>query len=131
MSSAQPARKHLFVVNGAPAFLNLMRELFQEEGYAVTTTNFLPESFAQIDAAQPDVLVVDVVVGHQEGWELLERLHAAAATAGIPVLIVSTSPQLIDRARERVTRFGGDAYLGKPFDLEAMLETIRDLLPPA
>src|SRR5690554_1063582 len=95
----QEHRKHIFVVNGAPEFLNLMRDVFQEERYNVTTTNFVPRSFDQIAALQPDALIVDIVAGQQAGWDLLERLHAEAATTGIPVIVVSTNPQLLEKAR--------------------------------
>ena len=124
----QEGRKHIFVVNGAPAFLNLMRDLLQDERYNVTTTNFVPRSYEQIAALQPDALVIDVVVGQQAGWDLLERLHAEAATTGIPVIVVSTSPQLLERAREQADCYGTHRYLGKPFDLGEMLDMIKDLV---
>jgi two-component system, cell cycle response regulator len=128
--SEQATRKHIFVINGAPAFLNLMRALLQSERYIVTTTNFVPNSFAQIEDLQPDVLVIDLAHGEQVGWELLERLHSEASTMGIPVLIVSTVPRFIERAREQVARYGGNAYLSKPFRLEAMLQAIDGLIGP-
>ena len=127
----QARRKHVFVLNGAPEFLGLMRKLFQAERYNVTTTNFVPTSFAQIAALQPAVLIIDLAYGQQVGWDLLERLHAEAATAGIPVLVVSTQPHLLERAREQVARYGGNAYLAKPFHLPAMLRAIEELIGPA
>ena len=127
----QATRKHIFVINGAPEFLNLMRALLQSERYNVTTTNFVPNSFAQIQALQPDVLIIDLAHGEQLGWELLERLHREASTVGIPVLIVSTVPHFIERAREQVARYGGNAYLSKPFRFEVMLQAIEGLIGPA
>lgn len=127
----QEGRKHIFVVNGAPAFLNLMRDLLQDERYNVTTTNFVPRSYEQIAALRPDALVIDVVLGQQAGWDLLERLHSDAATTGIPVIIVSTSPQLLERAREQADRFGTHRYLGKPFDLGEMLDMVKDVVGEA
>ena len=97
---SQEQRKHIFAIDGSPDFLNVIRELFQDEGYNVTTTNFVPNSFAQIAALDPDALIVDIVVGQRVGWELLEHLNAAAATTGIPVLIVSTDPRLLERAQD-------------------------------
>ena len=49
----QVPRRHVFAINSSPAFLNVVRELFQEEGYNVTTTNFAPNSFAQIERCDP------------------------------------------------------------------------------
>lgn len=37
----QMARQHVFVVNGAPACLDVMRDILQEERYNVTNTNFM------------------------------------------------------------------------------------------
>jgi CheY-like chemotaxis protein len=128
---AQERRKHVFVINGAPEFLNLMRDVFQDERYNVTTTNYVPNSFDQIAALRPDALIMDIVVGQQAGWELLEQLHEAAATTGIPVLVVSTSPALLDRAQAQAARFGTHRYLGKPFDLDDLLACIQEMIGDA
>jgi DNA-binding response OmpR family regulator len=127
----QEGRKHIFVVNGAPVFLNLMRDLLQEERFNVTTTNFVPNSFDQIAALQPDALIIDLEVGKQAGWELLERLNAGAATTWIPVLLVSTSPRLLEEAQEQTIRFGTHRSLIKPFDLEDFLAAVDDMIGSA
>ena len=127
----QEERKHILAINGSVDFLNIVRELFQEEDYNVTTTNFVPNSFEQIQALQPDALLVDVAAGESAGWELLEQLHAAAATNHIPVLVLSTSPRLLERARELAERYGNHRYLDKPFDLEELLSNIREMIGEA
>jgi CheY-like chemotaxis protein len=125
---SQEERKHIFAINGAPEFLNVIRDLFQDEGYNVTTTNFVPNSFDQIAALAPDALIVDIVVGQQAGWELLEQINAEAATSDIPVLIVSTDPRLLDRAQDQAARYGKNRYLIKPFSLDDILEQIREMI---
>ena len=66
-------------------------------------------------ALEPDALIVDIVVGQRAGWELLEQINAEATTTGIPVLIVSTDPRLLDRAQDQAARYGNHRYLIKPF----------------
>jgi twitching motility two-component system response regulator PilH len=127
----QEARKHIFVINGAPEFLNLMRDIFQDQRFNVTTTNFVPNSFAQIAALQPDALIVDIVVGQKAGWDLLERLHDGVTTTGIPVVVVSTSSRLLDEAREQAGRFGTHRYLVKPFDLDALMSMVEEMIGEA
>ena len=97
----QVPRRHVFAINSSPAFLNVVRELFQEEGYNVTTTNFAPNSFAQIEALRPDALIIDIAIGQEAGWELLEQLDADADTAGIPVLVLSTDRLLAEAEARR------------------------------
>jgi DNA-binding response OmpR family regulator len=128
---SQERRKHIFAINGSPAFLSIVRELFQEEAYNVTTTNYVPNSFDQIAALHPDALIVDIVIGQSAGWELLEQLHAAAATTGIPVLVLSTNPRLLVQAQEQAARYGNHRYLDKPFDLDALLAHIREMIGEA
>jgi DNA-binding response OmpR family regulator len=127
----QEQRKHIFAIDGSPDFLNVIRDLFQDEGYNVTTTNFVPNSFQQIAALNPDALIVDIVVGQRAGWELLEQINAAATTTGIPVLIVTTDPRLLERAQEQAARYGNHRYLIKPFSLDDMLEQIREMIGEA
>jgi CheY-like chemotaxis protein len=124
-------RKHVFAINASPEFLNIVRELFQEEGYNVTTTNFAPNSFAQIEALQPDALIIDIAIGQEAGWELLEQLEADADTSGIPALVVSTDPRLLAHAEEQVARYGKHRFLAKPLDLDAMLQAIQEMIGEA
>ena len=75
--------------------------------------------------------MVDLVVGEPGGWELLEQLNAEAVTTGIPVLIVSTDPRLLDRAQDQAARYGNHRYLIKPFGLDDILAQIREMIGEA
>lgn len=127
----QMTRHHIFVVNGSVSFLDLVRELLQEENYNVTTTNFLPDTFATIETAKPSLLLIDLAVGERAGWNLLAGLRHGATTHRIPVILVSTTPSLLDRAREEHAALGGDRYLTKPFDLDDLLAMVEDLIGKA
>ena len=127
----RPGRKHIFAVNGDPDFLNLLRILFQRAEYAVTTTNFAPLTFAQIAALAPDLLLVDLVWAERAGWALLEHLHREARTRGIPVIVASTTPAYLARVAADPGRYGGDALLTKPFDIDELLAAVRRLIGPA
>jgi DNA-binding response OmpR family regulator len=127
----QLQRQHIFVVNGSADFLDIVRELLQGELYNVTTTNFVPDTFAQIEAAAPSLLIIDLVVGEQIGWSLLAKLHEEATIHQLPIILVSTTPRLLDEARARHGEIGGDRYLSKPFDLGDLIAMIDDLVGQA
>ena len=127
----QMARRHVFCVNGSSTFLDVVRELLEDERYNVTTTNFVPLTYDQIAALHPDLLIVDVVIGIQAGWDLLERLRDEAGTRGIPVIVTSTSQALLDRAEALAQPNGAKHYLVMPFDIATMLEMVTDLIGPA
>jgi DNA-binding response OmpR family regulator len=125
---AEMARKHVFCINGDPVFLDFVRELFQEANYNVTTTNFVPNTFTQIAGLQPDILIIDLLLGREAGFDLLERLAAEALTRDIPVIAVSTTPDLLERACSEAARYGTDQYLAKPFDVHELLAAVRSLI---
>ncbi len=127
----QMRRKHVFVVNGSPEFLDVMRELLQEERYNVTTTNFVPSTFDQIQAGRPALIIVDLVLGEIASWDLLAKLRAEAAEREIPIILVSTQPALLERALAEQAAYGGDRRLTKPFDFDDMLTAIQELIGSA
>ena len=127
----QMRRQHIFVVNGSAEFLDVVRELLQDEYYNVTTTNFVPLTFKQIETARPSLLIIDLIHGERAGWDLLAELRHEAATRDIPVILVSTSNQLLEKAETERVIWGGDRYFLKPFSLDALLQAIQELVGPA
>ena len=121
-------RKHVFAVNSSPDFLLIVRELLEDEGYAVTTSEFEPNVFTRIVMRQPDALVIDVAAGESAGWDLLRRLHTEAATTDIPALVTSTATERLEQAREQAAWYGTNrTFLTKPMDLDELLGTIREM----
>lgn len=127
----QMARKHVLCVNGSSVFLDLVRELLEDVQYNVTTTNFVPLTFDLIGALRPDLVIIDVVVGIHAGWELLDHLAHESATRRIPVIVTSTNQTLLDRAEAIAVPNGSKAYLAMPFDIDAMLAMVNELIGDA
>jgi two-component system, OmpR family, response regulator VicR len=124
----QLARKHVFCVNGSSEFLNFIRVLLEMENYNVTTTNFVPGTWRQIDALQPDLLIIDLEVGKRAGWELLEQLTNEASTHDIPVLVVSTDAGILERLEGESERYGRHPWIVKPFDIDEMTRSVHSIL---
>ena len=124
----QMSRKHVFCINGSSTFLEFVRMLLEEECYNVTTTNFLPETFVQIAAVNPDLLILDLQVGKQACWDLLDRISQDALTCDIPVVVCSTNKSLLDRARDDGRADHPTRYIIKPFNIEEMLSSVHELI---
>lgn len=127
----QGRRQHVFAINHDPAFLEVVRELLQDEAYHVTTTNFVPRTWDQIAALQPTLLLIDVIPMEQAAWALLEHLHEQGITNRIPIILTSTDPLILERAEREKERYGGDRFLTTPFDIDTLLAAIRTLIDPA
>jgi CheY-like chemotaxis protein len=125
-------RKHVFAVNSSPDFLLIVREVLTDEGYAVTTSDFEPNVFTRILMRHPDALIIDVTPGESVGWDLLRRLFLEAKTRDIPVLVTSTSPELLKQALEEAAWYGTNrSFLTKPLDLDELVRTIREMVGDA
>lgn len=127
----QQERQHIFVVNGASEFLDVVRQLLESEDYNVTTTNFVPKTFDQIVSLGPSLVIIDLAIHVRAGWDLLEKLRADVVTNGIPVIVVSTVPEYLDRVQEEGDRYGGQRFLSKPFDIDDLLAAVDELIGPA
>lgn len=127
----QQDRKHIFCVHGGPYFLALLADLFAYEHYNVTTTNYVPRTFDQIEALRPDLVIVDLMFGVHSGWELLEHLTRVASTHGIPVIVTSTDQRRLDEVTDDPGRYGLTNVLTKPFDIADILNMVASLVGSA
>lgn len=127
----QRVRRHVFSVNGSAVFLDVIRELLEEERYNITTTNFVPRTHDQIVAVHPDLLIVDLVVGVASGWALLEELSADPRTAELPVIVTSTDHRLLADPEQLAHEGSDQRFLLKPFDVDALVALVNELIGPA
>lgn len=82
------------------------------------------EAVEQVDAFEPDLLILDVMMPGLNGFEVCERLRAAGRMT--PVLFLSAKGEAQDR--KAGLRSGADDYVAKPFDPEELLLRIEALL---
>jgi DNA-binding response OmpR family regulator len=78
--------------------------------------------------APPDVLVLDTALPSLDGFQVLARLHAQAATPRVPILVISTIPAQL--GQRLVESMGAAVYLHKPFTYEALRLALEDVLAP-
>ncbi len=124
--SARPGRPHILAVDDTPVLREVVRSLFEDEGYTVTACPYGPALFEDIAARQPAVVLLDLVERHAAGWRLLERLQADARTDATPVIVLSTSPCLLRRAWTAFSRPGW-LFLAKPVNLDDLLAGVRSV----
>jgi len=72
------------------------------------------ECFERLSSFAPDVILLDVMMPHLDGYEICRRLKQDAATRAIPVVFLTARVQKADR--ERGMKLGALGYLTKPFD---------------
>ncbi len=104
----------------------LLQFLLQREGYGTTTVYDGTAALASVREVSPDLLVLDAMLPHLSGFEVLKAVRADAANKELPVLMLTAKGQAKDRALAE--ELGVNAFITKPFANSEVLECIARLL---
>ncbi|MBI2460163.1 MAG: response regulator [Candidatus Rokubacteria bacterium] len=119
-------RAEVLVVDDDEGVLTAVADVLRSAGYAVTVAPSGLDAIARVRERQGrfDLVVTDLAMPDVSGWEVVEAVKGRDAAT--PVVIMSG----FDRARatRRAKELGVDLVLGKPFDIQDFLNTVRGLL---
>ena len=119
----------VLIVDDEPRILKFLNLKLKSSGYEVITANSGSEALAQLQAQEPDLLVLDVVMPGMDGFEVLRQVRAFSS---VPIIILSAKEANVDKIKG--LKLGADDYLVKPFnpdELVARIEAVRRRLSPA
>lgn len=94
-------------------------------GARITGASSTAESIAAARSSRPDVILTDLSMPDEDGFELLEQLRAEPALSATPVVAITAHARAEDRARALAAGF--DDYLPKPVSLSHVVEVVRRL----
>lgn len=116
----------ILIVDDDPMICDLLVERFSAAGYDVDCRGDGGEVIAAIWAFDPDLLIIDSVLPHTPGAEVVRRLRAAEAGRRLPVVMMSGAQG--SRPELTAMRAGADAFVRKPFALNELVEAVHGLL---
>jgi len=120
------AKNHILVVEDEESLLKLESILFTSKGYHVTGVRDGNGALEAISLDRPDVVVLDVMLPGQDGFEVCRAIKENPLTSSIPVLMLTAKKSSMDLERGKLA--GADAYLTKPFKSVRVLEVIEGLI---
>lgn len=95
--------------------------LLASQGYRVALADSGEQALAQMAAERPHLLITDVEMPGIDGFELTRRVRAAADTAALPVVMITSS----DDKQDEAAAAGVTQLLGKPYPEEALIAAIE------
>ena len=117
--------KNILVVDDSPTDRQFLSELLAKHGFKVSTAENADEALAKAKQLKPDLVLMDVVMPGQSGFQATRALSKDEATKQIPVIICSSKSQETDRAWGM--KQGARDYIVKPVKGPELLAKISAL----
>lgn len=114
------------IVDDDPSVRRALQRVVQSAGYTGETFASAGEFLDSSPLGRTSCLVLDIHLGRETGFDLEDQLAAYRAT--IPIIFITAHDDAA--TREHVRRTGAAGYLGKPFEGQALLDTIRRVTRP-
>ncbi len=119
----RPAK--ILVVDDVPENVRLLEAVLVPRGYEVVTASDGLEALALVEAEEPDLILLDVMMPGLDGYGVCAHLRANDDTAVLPVIMVTSS---IGQEKTRAIEAGADDFIPKPFNHDELLTRVRSLL---
>jgi DNA-binding response OmpR family regulator len=115
----------ILVVDDVPENVRLLEAVLGAHGYEVVSTTDGQTALELAVSAQPDLVLLDVLMPHLDGYAVCRQLRAQDATAVLPVIMLTASER---SEKTKGIEAGADDFIPKPFDHDELLTRIRSLL---
>jgi excisionase family DNA binding protein len=115
----------VLVVDDDPQVRELVRVNLELEGYTVREAGSADEGMQALAEEVPDLILLDVMMPQVDGWEMLRHIQEQHGPGGIPVVMFSGKTEAGEEAASR----GAQGFVGKPFDLQRLIDQTKSLLP--
>ena len=124
--------KRILVIDDKAHLLRLMRMILEDEHYQVSILQEGKGAFAQVKNSLPDLIILDLKLADSSGLDILRELKDDRATADIPVIVYTAAVLEAEEVSQLITgdptRYHGVRVLQKPFELDALLELVQEVL---
>lgn len=119
-------RHSVLVVEDEEDIGELIRFNLEQEGYDVTAVADGEHALQVIQNTRPDLVILDLMLPGIPGIEVCKRIRAQAATARMPILMVTAKSAEADRVVG--LEMGADDYIVKPFSVRELVARVRAVL---
>lgn len=118
--------RHVLLIEDEANIAEALRFILSRDGWSVSVVADGALGLAAVAALHPDLVILDLMLPSLSGLEVVAALRADAATAALPVLMLTAKGQERDRAAAEAA--GVSDFMTKPFDNAEIRARVRALL---
>lgn len=119
-------KKHILLVDDDQAVTQMLAMLLETRGYDVSVARSGQEALTHKRLVKTNLILLDLVLPDQEGYEVCRKFKTTPETANIPIIVLSG--RVNPKNKVEVLHVGADDYLTKPFDYEELVARIEAVL---
>ena len=119
------AIQKVLVVDDSKTELMFMTDLLQKNGFSVKTAENAEDAFRRLAEEKPDLILMDVVMPGQNGFQLTRAITRDPLYADVPIIMCTSKNQETDRVWGM--RQGARDYITKPVDQNELMAKIKAL----
>ncbi|MYM23363.1 response regulator [Duganella sp. FT135W] len=127
-SPAAPAQqgRTIMVVDDSLTVRRVTQRLLEREGYRVLLAKDGVDALEQLQEMRPALMLVDIEMPRMDGFDLTRNVRGDERTREIPIIMITS--RSADKHRNVALELGVNAYFGKPFQEDVLLEAIIGFL---
>ena len=118
--------KSILVVDDEPNIVLSLEFLMTQAGYEVSTAADGEAALQCIEAAPPDLVLLDVNIPKRNGYEVCETIRANPNWDRVRVVMITAKGR--DVEREKGLALGADDYIIKPFSTHEVVDKVAEVL---
>jgi DNA-binding response OmpR family regulator len=115
--------KRLLILDDDKDILEVMCEIFKDEGYEVKTIENADNILNDIANYRPDIILLDYILNGINGGEICHQIKTNEATSTIPIIIVTAYSKVINSLGD----YGCDSSVSKPFEITELVQQVNEL----
>lgn len=119
----------VMVVDDSVTVRKVTSRLLERHGYDVLLAKDGMDAIAKLEDARPDLMLLDIEMPRMDGFEVASLVRHNPNLEDLPIIMITSRTG--EKHRERAFQIGVNAYMGKPFQEDQLLETITELLAAA
>lgn len=116
--------KKILVVDDDIDILTVVQLVLSNNGFEVAAISNWKQIYTQIDAFNPDLILLDVSLGTQDGRNICKQLKSGDDTKHIPIILFSANHNV----EKSVSECLADSFISKPFDINDLIDGINSKL---
>jgi len=117
------AIKNILLVDDSKTELHFLSDLLEKRGYKIRTAENGEEAMRRLGEETPDLILMDVVMPGQNGFQLTRAITRDPRFADVPVIMCTSKNQETDKVWGM--RQGARDYIVKPVDADELVAKIR------